>query len=270
MRGREFGDGVRAALASAGLSGRGAAELIGWDHAKLSDLINGKGGSTEVELGVLLGMLRVPPAERDHLLTLFRETNRKDWYQPHGQSHPIRPRTLVEHERKAIQLISWQLCLVHGLLQIPDYMRAVIASSATAPSRQMEERVAARLARQEVFRKGDLQATFYMHEQVLHVPIGGKAVLSEQLYHLLRMSAWSYISLRIVPTSVGAHAGLAGPFNMMKFEKYEPVVFLESENSSLAIEAADSVKGYEMVVKSLERTALDEEQSRGLITQLVT
>src|SRR5687768_11443029 len=42
-RGREFGSGLRAAIAGAGLSSRAAAELADWDEAKLSDLVNGKG-----------------------------------------------------------------------------------------------------------------------------------------------------------------------------------------------------------------------------------
>lgn len=51
-RGREFGDALRKAIASAGFTSRALAEILGWDEAKLSDLINGKGGTSVVELGV--------------------------------------------------------------------------------------------------------------------------------------------------------------------------------------------------------------------------
>lgn len=271
VRGREFGDGVRAMMRTAGLTTREVCQMLAWDKAKLSDLINGKRGSSEVELGVLLGVCRTPPAERDHLLTLFQDTHLRGWYQQHGACQPIMPRTLVEHERKAVKLISWQLALVHGLLQIPEYMRAVIAASATSPAREIEARIAARVERQKIFRSGRLEmATFYIHEPLLHVPIGGPDVMSEQLHHLLRMSVRPYISLRVVPTATGAHAGLAGSFDLMRFDKHEPAVFLDSENSNLIIESPDAVKGYQQVIASLERQALDEEQSRRLITDLVT
>ena len=42
VRGREFGAGVREALRKAGLTGRGACEILGRDPAKPSDMLNGR------------------------------------------------------------------------------------------------------------------------------------------------------------------------------------------------------------------------------------
>ena len=84
--GREFGNGVRAAIERTGLTQRRLAELLGWQEAKISDLVNGKGGATELELALLLGVCRTPPEERDHLLSLFNETNLKGWWQEHGRA----------------------------------------------------------------------------------------------------------------------------------------------------------------------------------------
>jgi hypothetical protein len=267
-RGREFGDGLRAAIANTGMTSRAVAELAGWQEAKLSDLVNGKGGSTELELALLLGVCRTPPRERDHLMSLFNETNLKGWWQEHGACTPIRPRTLIEHERAAKKLVSWQLSLVHGLIQLPEYARAVIAAGVNVPEDEIEERVQARVERQMVLRKG-LKCVFYIHETVLLSPVGGHEVIEAQLRHLLKMAERSYIEIRIVPLSVGAHAGLAGSFHMLTFDKYEPVVFLESENSSLIIEAPYAVKSYERVLEALDEIALDAEQSKELIKQLL-
>lgn len=269
MRGREFGDGVRATLAAAGLTSRAACQLLDWDEAKLSDLVNGKGGSTELELGFLLGLCRTPPLERDHLVTIFRELNVRGWWQQHGSSLPIMPRTFIGHLNTATEFISWSPLLVPGLLQIPDYMRAITLASATAPAGEVEDRVAARLAMQEVFRR-QLKCTFYIHEFALRLPVGGTQLMSAQLHHLLRLSVRPYVTIRMLPMEVGAHAGLAGSFITMKFDKIEPVVFLESENSSLFIEESNSVDGYKKVLASLDRTALDAEQSRRRITELAT
>ncbi len=41
-----------------------------------------------------------------------------------------------------------------GLLQTPDYARALISSVITVPKDEVEERVAARLARQELLTRG--------------------------------------------------------------------------------------------------------------------
>jgi hypothetical protein len=82
------------------------------------------------------------------------------------------------------------------------------------------------------------------------------------------MSVRPYIHVRIVPFSAGAHAGMAGGFDLMRFDRIEPVIFLEAENSSLVIERKDSVKDYEDIVKALDRIALDEEESRRMMAKL--
>ncbi|MCP2245014.1 Helix-turn-helix domain-containing protein [Lentzea aerocolonigenes] len=266
-RGREFGDGLRAAIAATGMTSRAVAELVGWQEAKVSDLVNGKGGATELELAVLLGVCRTPPDEREHLLALFRATNVKGWLQEHGAAEPILPRTLIHHEAIAKSLVSWQPLVVHGLLQIPDYTRAVVEASANVPDDEVEERVAARAVRKKALRS-QLKATFYLHESVLRTPVGGEEVMRAQLEHLAQVSMRPYVVVRVVPTSIGAHAGHSGPFSLLRFHKIEPVVFVESENASLIIESPLPLKSYDAVVESLARTALDEEQSRSLIKDI--
>ena len=266
-RGREFGDAVRAALSATGMTAREISEKIDWDPSKLSDLLNGKGGCSEVDLGILLGFCRTPPEERRHLLELYRQTDMKDWWQQHGATHPVLARTWYEHLRKAKEFVSWCPLLIPGLLQLPEYMRAVFAATVGVPDEEVDQRVAARLGVQEVFRQR-LKSTFYIHEQVLLVPVGGADVLRAQLHHLLQMVVRPYIEIRIVPVEAGAHAGFAGSFELMRFDRFEPVVFIECENSDLIIEGKVAVDGYEDVLKSLDRSALDAEQSRRRIVEL--
>lgn len=267
MRGRELGEGLRKAVRAAKLNGRELAGMLGWDPAKLSDLLNGKGGVTELEVAHLLGVCRTPVAERDHLLALYREASAKGWWQQHGSRLPIQLRTLIDHENAATEITGWHMNLPPGLLQTADYMRAVILSWPTIPATEVEGRIKARLARHEVF-DGLRQFTFYIHEQALRLPVGGPLVMSEQLHHLLRMSVRPYVSLRVVPVAVGAHAGLAGSFTLMQFSGIQPVVFVETENSSLFVEDKAPVTGYRTVLGSLDRSALDEEQSRRLIASI--
>lgn len=266
-RGREFGDAVRAALAATGMTAREISEKIDWDPGKLSDLSNGKGGCSEVDLAILLGFCRTPPEERDHLLKIYRETDMKDWWQQHGDHQPILPRTWFEHLKKAKEFTSWNPLLIHGLLQLPDYARAVINAGANAPTDEIEQRVSARMAMQDVFRQR-LNCTFYIHEQVLLLPVGGPEVLKDQLHHLLRMWVRPYITIRIVPSSLGAHPGFGGAFDLMTFDRYEPMVFWDTENSTLIVEAPNSVKAHTQVLTSLNRIALDAEESRRRLEEL--
>lgn len=269
VRGREFGEGLRAAITATGMTSRAVAEVLGWQEAKLSDFVNGKGGANEMELALLLGVLRTPPPERDHLLSLYSGTGVRGWWQEHGACAPISPRTLVEHERLAEKVFSWQTMLLHGMLQTPDYGRAVITACANAPADELEERVEARARRREAL-SGGMKAVFFLPESVLLNQVGGPEVMREQLRHLEKLAARPSVVVRVVPLDVGAHAGMAGSFDLMTFDRYEDVVFLEAENSSLVIEAPDSVKAYARIVEALENTALDAEQSRELIKKLLT
>jgi hypothetical protein len=268
-RGREFGDAMRAALSATGMTARQICEKIDWDPSKLSDLVNGKGGSSEVDLGVLLGFCRTPPDERNHVMAIFRETDMRDWWQHHADQRPFETRTFLEHLRKAKEYVCWMPLLIPGLLQLPDYRRPLCLASATFPRDELEARVAAHMAMQEVFRQR-LDCTFIIHEQALLLPVGGEDVLRAQLHHLLQMLVRPYIDIRIVPTSAGAYPGIAGGFELMRFDRIEPVVFLESENANFIIERKDSVKDYEEVLKALDRVALDAGESQRRISKLAT
>ena len=131
--------------------------------------------------------------------------------------------------------------------------------------------MAARLGRQSLFAADPRpEFTFLIHELVLHLPVGGPEVMSDQLHHLLRMSVRQYISVRIIPTAFGAHAGIVGSFQLMEFSDIRPVVYLEGETSGLFLEEKPEIETYRQVFAALTEAALDEGQSRDLIAKLAT
>ncbi|MFD4636868.1 helix-turn-helix domain-containing protein [Lentzea sp. NPDC058436] len=267
-RGREFGEGVRAAIKTSGMPARRVAELVGWQEAKLSDFLNGKIGCTETELALLLGVCRTPVEERDHLLSLRPAMHVKGWWQKHGSRPPVRLRTLVENVEAAKTLTTWH---PHGLpvyLQSADYTRAAIAASPNVPDEETDLRLKAGRELQELLSVQGLQCTFYLHEQALHLPVGGPEVHVGQVHHLLLTTVRTNVTIRILPTSVGAHAGMSGPFTRLTFPAYEPLVFVELENSALVEEEKNSVEGYLQVVRALDRASLNEEQSKMMLLQL--
>jgi hypothetical protein len=270
VRGREFGAGVRAVVDATGMSHRAISELLGWDPQKVSDLLTGKGGVDEIDFARLLGLCRVPEEEFDHLMALLKVSREKGWWQHYGPGLPLQLRTLFEHEDVAKEIVSWHLALVPGLLQVPEYMRPLISVWPTIKKpEQVEQRVKVRVERQRVL-DGRRSFVFYVHEQALRLPVGGDSVWREQLHHLLRMSVRPYIHLRVVPTAIGAHAGTMGEFKVMKFEKLSPVVYLETNNSCIFLEDKATLDLYTDILKSLDGVALDEEESRRLITDLVS
>jgi hypothetical protein len=73
----------------------------------------------------------------------------------------------------------------------------------------------------------------------------------------------------VIPTAIGPHEGLAGSFDMLTFKRIPPIVYVESQGATVFLEDQPSVGLYEDVLKSLGRTALDERQTRKLITDII-
>jgi len=174
--------------------------------------------------------------------------------------------TLVDLEARATALYEFQAVLVPVLLQTAGYARAVLSRSATVPQEEIEERVAARLERQEVLNRPRAPlCSFFLHEDVVRLPVGGLEVMAEQLHYLLQMSVWPNVAIRVVSTSVGAHAGGAGPFTVLVVRDFKPVVYLENETSSLFLETPAEIQAYRGIVAALNDTALDARHSRDLV-----
>ncbi|USX50135.1 helix-turn-helix transcriptional regulator [Lentzea sp. HUAS12] len=263
--GREFGDAVRRIIDQTGLTHRKIAEELGWDEAKLSDMVRGKGGVTEAEVMQLLGYCRVKPDVTRHLLALYRETRVRGYLKFPDDRVPA----LLEQERLANEITVWSSLLIPGHLQTTDYMRAAIEGVVRPEAVDYEEVIAAKLERHKLFH-WSRTFVFYIHEYALRLPVGGPDVMKDQYIHLLGMAQRSYVTVRIVPAAIGAHAGVSGSFIRLGYEKFEPVVFLEGENSGLFLEDPASLAVYASVVKRLDDQALNPEESRQLITGILT
>ncbi|MGH3778261.1 MAG: helix-turn-helix domain-containing protein [Pseudonocardiaceae bacterium] len=271
IRSRELGDGLRQAMEQAGLTGKQVAQTLSWSPSFVSLLLSGKRAASEVDIAAFLGVCRVKGAERERLLALCREQDTPGWFQQHGTRLPKQLVTLIDHENKAVAISVFEAIFVPGLLQTGEYARAVISRSVNVPPGEIDDRVAARLARQSLFsRDRPARFIFYLHESVLRTPAGGPAVMAGQLRHLHRISTRSYLTLRVVPVALGAHAAMTGAFWLMEFAEFKPVAYLESETSSVFLEKPEEIQAYRNILGALADTALNEGQSRELIASVAT
>ncbi|MGH3480387.1 MAG: helix-turn-helix domain-containing protein [Nocardioidaceae bacterium] len=271
IRSRELGEGLRRAMQHAGLTGKQVARLLDLSPSWVSRLISGKRNVSAVQVSAFLAVCRVPSAERDRLLALCEDQHTPGWFQQHGSRLPLQLVTLIDHEIKAVAISEFESTVVPGLLQTGDYTRALLKEAGRVPAEEIDDRVAARLARQSLFSRDRPAAfAFYLHEFVLRLPVGGSAVMADQLDLLARMSRRPYLALRVVPAALGAHAATAGPFRLMEFAEFKPVAYLESETSSLFLEKPVEIAAYQSILAALAQTALGEGESRKLIATLAT
>lgn len=168
----------------------------------------------------------------------------------------------LETEASAITDVS--LALVPGIVQTPEYARAVVGSDPDA-----DWMVATRLARQALLSSTEAPTLrLLMDELVLHRLIGGPVVMREQFEHLMRMADRPKISIQIIPLTVGAHPGLDGSFILLTFPEREPHVYVEARRSGLFLTKPEHVEPYEEGVRVLDDLVMDEVASVDLIKEI--
>jgi hypothetical protein len=253
----------------AGLNGRRTATLLDWSESKVSRLLTGQISVTEIDISAFMAVVGVKGRERTRLLKLAREQDTPGWLQQHGSNVPEQLKTLIDHESKATEVLAFEPIRVPGLLQTGDYARNLIERVVNVPPNEVLDRVAARLRRRNMFsRLSRPQFTFFVHEFVLRLPVGGREVMSDQLHELLRMGVRSYVNIRVVPAAFGAHAGTAGACRLMRFEDFKPVAYVEEETAGHFLEEPAEIAAYENIFSALADCALDEGQSRDRIAEL--
>ncbi|MFD3725363.1 Scr1 family TA system antitoxin-like transcriptional regulator [Streptomyces sp. NPDC058671] len=131
----------------------------------------------------------------------------------------------AEMEARAAYLYSFQAQLIDGLLQTEAYARAVLGARTDG---DLDTKVAARIERQRILERETPPLLWVvLSEAVLRQEIGGPAVMRAQLAHLLAMQGREWVKIQILPFEAGAHAGLMGSFNLLRFEDDPDLVYTE-------------------------------------------
>ncbi|MFJ6739103.1 helix-turn-helix domain-containing protein [Streptomyces sp. NPDC091279] len=133
--------------------------------------------------------------------------------------YPKTIRRLTELEARAVELQLYDPLTVHGLLQTPEYARALFQMRRPAYSaEQVEDAVAARMARRAAFERSPApELSFVQDEWTLRRCLGGKLVLRRQLEHLLVVGQMSNVEIQIMPMDREEHAGVDGGIEVLKF-----------------------------------------------------
>jgi transcriptional regulator with XRE-family HTH domain len=109
-------------------------------------------------------------------------------------------RTFTRYEAKARVIKSYTLAIIDGLLQTPDYARALLVAGRVP---NVDALLQARMARQEVLERAP-DVWLLINESALDQPVGGAAVMRAQLAHLLEFSSRPNAWVRVVPRRIGA------------------------------------------------------------------
>ena len=161
--------------------------------------------------------------------------------------------------------------LIPGLLQTEGYIRAVHEAWRPVDGNvKIDAEVAARLERQTILdRELPPSLGVVIDESVLYRPIGGPAVMRDQLAHLLDMSERPRVSVQVVPTDTGAHVGLQGGFAILPFSGNAPgMVYFESPDRGETTQDAKRLARVTVTYDTLRDNALSARASRDLIRKV--
>jgi transcriptional regulator with XRE-family HTH domain len=271
IRRRQLAKRMRFLREQAGKTPREAADWAGTTTSTISKIENAKHSVQLAHIKLLLQLYGIEPPESDEILRLAREANQRGWWtsSASGDTLPKWFRDYVGLENDAEEIWAYDPELIHGLLQTPGYVRAVVsAAQPNCSPADLERFVDLRLARQDKLH-GDRppRLNVVLGEGALRRVVGGPEVMAEQLAALSQLAGSGHVSLRVLPFGSGAHPAMVSPFILLRFDT-EPdnmnVVYLEHDTGALYLERPADIERYTWIFTEITTLALDETASARL------
>jgi transcriptional regulator with XRE-family HTH domain len=270
---RELGQRLRALRQRTELTVAQAADQVGISPSKVTKIELAQLAVTRDDVLKMLGAYgEADPEQQALLLSMVRDGNRKEWWEGH---RALRPKfaSYLGLESVATTLQAYDTHLVHGLLQTPDYARALIrAVRPDLLEHEIDQLVQLRIRRQEILTRDDpppLTLWSVMDEAVLRRQVGGRQTMHAQLQHLITAAAQPAVNLLVMPDTLGAHPGLNGPMAILQFETgTRPVVYVEAQAGNLYMEKDDDLRRCQQTMNHILAAAPGPEPSLALIRQV--
>ena len=249
VRRLQLGARLRSLRLAQGVTRDQAGYEIRASESKISRMELGRVSFKERDVADLLKLYGVDDqGERDRLLTLAREANTPGWWHSYGDVLNTWFQNYLDLEPAAELIRTYEIQFVPGLLQTDAYARAVITlGHGTATPEEIDRRADLRMARKQMLQRDESPRLWaVLDEAVLRRPIGGKAVLREQIESLLVACEHPNVRLQVIPFESGGHAAAGGAFTILRFPHPDmpDVVYLEHLTSGLYLDKPEDVDQY--------------------------
>jgi transcriptional regulator with XRE-family HTH domain len=274
VRGRRLAAELRRLRERTGLTGEEVAHRLGWSGSKVSRIELHRIGVKPSDLRELLGLYQVDETHREELLALGAESKQRNWLEVVTGSFPPENAAYFHAEAEAASIWNWEPQVVPGLLQTPEYARALMQlwlAMFPGPQREADRRLEARLVRQQLLtRDPPLELSVVIDESVLHRRFGAWEVMHRQLERLAEASELPNVEVRIHRLDGDDPPLPTGAFAYMQFPPVHDVpmndiVSVEHLEGSYYMEEDEQTFRYRAAFEYLVRKSLDTEQSRALI-----
>jgi transcriptional regulator with XRE-family HTH domain len=269
VRRRELGALLRKLRADRGLTAEEVTERLLFSPTKLSRIETGQSGASPRDIRDLCDLYEVAdPPEREHLMLLAREGKQRGWWQDYDLPYA----TYVGLEAEAALINVYQSGAVPGLLQTEEYARAMLRAQVPPFStRELEQRVQARLTRQELLvQSNGPRYHAILDEAALHRGVGGPKVMRAQLQRISESAQLPNVTVQVISFEAGAHPAMESVFSILNFEQplVSDIVYVEGLVGNIYLERSADMERYRKIFSHLRTIALNPSDSISLLTRI--
>jgi transcriptional regulator with XRE-family HTH domain len=254
-----------------------AAISLGWSESKLQRIETGMVGISATDTRALLQLYGTQDQETiDRLALLAQKARRRDRFTPYRKFLSGEYQALLSHEQSAAEVLVVNAFAMPGLLQIPEYARALLSVKHVGD--KLEGLVEARAVRQEILDRSDgPRFVFVVDECALHRHVGGSQVLFKQLVHLRRIAERANVHLHVIPFTARAHLGLWEIYVIMKIpasaltgEPDQTIVYREAGDAEFLVHDDESrITEYRKSFDEVLSQSLNQAETYDLLDQLI-
>ncbi|MFI9742020.1 helix-turn-helix transcriptional regulator [Streptomyces sp. NPDC052494] len=178
----------------------------------------------------------------------------------------------VHQERRAVEIRVFDIGIVPGLLQTPEYARVLAAGSVTRGTitrEQAAERVAFLAERQQVLEQQPAPMLFVvMDESCIRRLVGGPDVMATQLDRLVELAASPYTVLQVAPFAIGERRALNLPVNLLTLPDRSVVSYAESQAQGHLERESGAVSSMLRVYHQLAAESLSQAETVAMIREV--
>jgi transcriptional regulator with XRE-family HTH domain len=269
LRRRELGFLLRKLRTDRGMSIDDATRQALFSPTKLSRLETGRVGASARDIRDLCDVYGVTgTVERERLMDLAREGKQRAWWQPYDLPYA----TYIGLEAEAASISNYDTNVVPGLLQVEGYARAIFEVSEPPYSPSVIDRqVEARIRRQALLARDEAPLLHFIVDEIsLRRPVGGPAVMAEQLARIVNVAGMPKVTFQIIPLSVGAHPGFDSNFVIIELgtPMVNDVVYVEGPVGNIYLESGSELERYRRIFSRLQAMALSPRDSISLVARI--
>jgi transcriptional regulator with XRE-family HTH domain len=274
-RRRYLGKVLRRLREANGMKTPEVAKLVRVSQPTVSRIEGGRGAIMARHVYRMLEVYGIDGPEADRIMQLAEQANEPGWWESYTDVIHDWFEIYASLESDTAEIWTYEVELIPGLFQTPDYIRALrLAAHPDSTPEQLDRSIQLRLERQQQLDAQNIVAV--INEAAVRRLVGGRDVMRTQLRRLVD-EAGRGRELRLLPFEAGAHAGMLGPFIMLRFAdshdddaaEQMDLVYLEHERGSVYLERPADLLRYGDVFEQVRTASLSTMETAKRLTRLI-